>query len=97
MVLKLFFVFFEMINFHIGAIVSFSIIFKDYNSTFVGNRNSIGGGACYFAGFTHNYFNSSKFYWNNAIMVGGAIGLTEQSFAYIENAVFYNCSASRGG
>lgn len=86
-----------MIYFNTGAIVSFSIIYKDYNSTFVGNRNSIGGGACYFVGFTHNYFNSSKFYWNNAIMVGGAIGLTEQSFASIENAVFYNCSASRGG
>lgn len=47
--------------------------------------------------FTQSYFFGSKFYWNYAAIVGGAIGLTQQSLAYVENAVFLFCSAPRGG
>ena len=47
--------------------------------------------------FTQSYFFGSKFFWNYGFIVGGGIGLTQQSFAYIENALFYYCSAARGG
>ena len=80
-----------------GTIIAFTNTYKDYNSTFVGNQKVWGGGACYFMSFTKSYFFGSKFYWNYAAIVGGAIGLTQQSLAYVENAVFLSCSAPRGG
>lgn len=87
-----------IVNFiFLGAIICYTNVFKDYNSTFVGNNKVWGGGACYFVSYTESYFFGSKFYWNYAIIVWGAIGLTQQSFAYIENAFFFYCSSARGG
>ena len=80
-----------------GTIILFTVTYTDHNSTFIGNRKVIGGGAFYFCQYTKAYLYSTKFYDNHASVVAGTIALTPQSFAMIENATFVASSAELGG
>ena len=75
----------------------FSGIMNDSNSSFISNRKVTGGGGCYLVSFAQAYFYSTKFIWNFASVMGGAIGLTQNCFAYLEKVLVLGCSSDKGG
>ena len=81
----------------LGATIAFAGVYKDTNSTYLGNRMSSGGGSCYFLSFTQAYFIMTKFIWNYASVIGGVIGVTQQCFIYMENVLVLGNSAGKGG
>ena len=80
-----------------GAMIQYSGKMNDFNSTFIGNRNAIGAAAYYMLSFAVATFNMTKFIWNFANNLGGAIGLTQYCAVILENILFLACSAVTGG
>lgn len=81
----------------IGAIIGSFGYYEDKSSLFVGNRKVEGGGGYYFINSAKTYFCNTLFVWNYASIQGGAIALTQQSIAYIQNVTFIECSSDKGG
>ena len=47
--------------------------------------------------YTQAYFKMTKFIFNYAYLIGGAIAITQQCFVYLENVLFLGNSAGKGG
>ena len=71
--------------------------YEDNGSLFIGNRLFNGGGGCYFLQITSSYFYNTRFLWNYVSLKGGAIALTQQSNAVLDNVSFVQCSSDKGG
>ena len=75
----------------------FSGLMNDTNSSFISNRKVTGGGGCYLVSFAKAYFYSSQFIWNFASVMGGAIGLTQDCFVFMQKVLVLGCSSDKGG
>ena len=75
----------------------FSSVWNDTNSTFIANRKFGGGAACYLMSGAHAYFYSTRFIYNYASVMGGAIGLTQNCFAFLQRVLVLGCSSNMGG
>ena len=82
---------------YIGTLIMFSGYLNDSNSTFISNRKVTGGGACYLISFAQAYFYSTKFIYNYASIMGGAIGITQSCFVYMYRSYVIGCSSDKGG
>ena len=86
------------INYYLLGIVSmYGGVNNDTNSTFIGNRNAMDGGATYLTTFSSAYYYYTKFIWNNAYMLAGAVLLNSKCYTLMVNVLVLGCTSYKGG
>ena len=70
---------------------------NDQNSSYIGNRNVEAGGAIYLISFASGYYYNTKFIWNYANSLAGAVILNSGCYALMKNVFVLGCSSERGG
>ena len=80
-----------------GAMVQYYGTVNDTNSLFIANRNAISAAAYYICSAAVTFFKKSRFIWNLAENLGGAVGITQYCEIYMEDVLFLGCSSNNMG
>lgn len=80
-----------------GAIIQFYGTVNDTNSLFLANRKAICASAFYICSSAVTFLKKSRFIWNLAQNLGGAVGITQNCMIYMEDILFLGCSSNTMG
>lgn len=80
-----------------GAVIQYSGISSDFNSSFIANRKGVGASATYLGNFAKAHYVSTKFIFNFAYKIGGSVGITHRCEIIFQDSLFLGSSSNMGG